>query len=185
MHRKKQGFCAGISGADPVYRHDQCLRATIEKDGVRLYNNEMTPEVAKLSVEVLRKYGLIPVMEGADFMYYDKDEYTLEINWYRDLITEALGPKWRPIRGYEDSMHINKISAKMTEGCNDRQACLELSQYYDVIRHENNAFVGTTIELVPKGCNKAVGIAAVCRIFDIPWGKYSSIWGQQQRSVHV
>lgn len=102
-------------------------------------------------------------------MYYDKDEYTLEINWYRDLITEALGPKWRPIRGYEDTMHINKISAKMTEGCNDRQACLELSQYYDVIRHENNDFVGTTIELVPKGCNKAVGIAAVCRIFDIPW----------------
>ena len=27
----------------------------------------------------------------------------LKINWYRDLITEALGPKWRPIRGYEDS----------------------------------------------------------------------------------
>lgn len=57
----------------------------------------------------------------------------------------------------------------MTEGCNDKQACQELSQYYDVIRHANNAFVGTTIELVPKGCNKAVGIAAVCRIFDIPW----------------
>ena len=49
----------------------------------------------------------------------------------RDLITEALGAKWRPIRGYEDTMHINKISAKMTAGCNDRQACLELSQYYD------------------------------------------------------
>ena len=35
--------------------------ATIEKDGKRLYNNERTPEVAKLSVEILRKYGLIPV----------------------------------------------------------------------------------------------------------------------------
>ena len=143
--------------------------ATIEKDGERLFNKEMSPEVAKKSVEILRRYGLVPVMEGADFMYYDKDEYTLEINWYRDLITEALGPKWRPIRGYEDTMHINKISAKMTEGCNDRQACLELSQYYDVIRHENNAFVGTTVELVPKGCNKAVGIAAVCRSFGIEW----------------
>ena len=47
--------------------------ATIEKDGKRLYNNEKTPEIAKLSVEILRKYGLIPVMEGADYMYYDKD----------------------------------------------------------------------------------------------------------------
>ena len=28
---------------------------------------------------------------------------------------------------------------------------------------------GTTIELVPKGFNKAVGISAVCRLFDIPW----------------
>lgn len=56
----------------------------------------------------------------------------------------------------------------MQEGCNDQQACRELSQYYDVIRHENNSFVGTTIEFIPKGYNKAVGIAAVCRIFDIP-----------------
>ena len=58
--------------------------ATIEKDGKRLYNNEMTPEVAEKSVEILRKYGLIPVMEGADYMYYDKDEYTTEVNWYAD-----------------------------------------------------------------------------------------------------
>ena len=143
--------------------------ATIEKDGKRLYNNEMTPEVAEKSVEILRKYGLIPVMEGADYMYYDKDEYTTEVNWYADLITEALGPKWRPIRGNEHCMHINKISAKMQDGCDADQACRELSPYYDVIHHENNAFVGTTVELVPKGCNKAVGIAAVCRSFGIEW----------------
>lgn len=108
-------------------------------------------------------------MEGADYMYYDKDEYTTEVNWYADLITEALGPKWRPIRGNEHCMHINKISAKMQDGCDADQACRELSPYYDVIRHENNAFVGTTVELVPKGCNKAVGIAAVCRSFGIEW----------------
>lgn len=57
----------------------------------------------------------------------------------------------------------------MQEGCDDEKACRELSEYYDVIRHENNSFVGTTIEFVPKGYNKAVGIAAVCRIFNIPW----------------
>lgn len=142
--------------------------ATIEKNGQRLFNKEMPEDVAEKSVQILRRYGLVPVMEGADFMYYDMDEYTTEVNWYRDLITEALGEKWRPIRGNESQMHINKISAKMREGCNDGQACRELSEYYDVIRHENNSFVGTTIEFVPKGYNKAVGIAAVCRIFDIP-----------------
>ena len=98
--------------------------ATIEKDGKRLYNNEKTPEIAKLSVEILRKYGLIPVMEGADYMYYDKDEYTTDVNWYTDLITESLGEKWRPIRGNENSMHINKISAKKQNGCNAQQASI-------------------------------------------------------------
>ena len=81
--------------------------ATIEKDGKRLYNNEMTPEVAEHSVEVLRRYGLVPVLEGADYMYYDKDEYNTDVNWYADLITDALGPKWKPIRGNEDCLHIN------------------------------------------------------------------------------
>ena len=143
--------------------------ATIEKDWERLFNREMPEEVAKLSVEVLRKYGLIPVMEGADFMYYDKEEYNTKINWYCDLITEALGDKWRPIKGNEDHMHINKISAKMVEGCDAQKACRELSVYYDIIRHENGSFAGTTIEMVPKGLNKAVGIAAVCRLYEIPW----------------
>ena len=144
--------------------------STIEKDGKRLFNKEMTPEVAKLSVEVLRKYGLIPVMEGADFMYYDKEEYTDEVNWYASLITESLGDKWRPIRGNEDCMRINKISAKMTEGCDAEAALSILSEYYDIIRHEgSSSFVGNTIELVPKGFNKAVGIATVIRLFDISW----------------
>lgn len=144
--------------------------STIEKNGKRLFNKEMTPEVAKLSVEILRKYGLIPVMEGADFMYYDKEEYTDEVNWYASLITESLGDKWRPIRGNEDCMRINKISAKMTEGCDAEAALSVLSEYYDIIRHEgSSSFVGNTIELVPKGFNKAVGIAAVIRLFDIPW----------------
>ena len=100
---------------------------------------------------------------------YNGQTETMETNGYADLITEALGPKWRPIRGNEHCMHINKISAKMQDGCDADQACRELSPYYDVIHHENNAFVGTTVELVPKGCNKAVGIAAVCRSFGIEW----------------
>ena len=102
--------------------------ATIEKNGQRLFNKEMPEDVAEKSVQILRRYGLVPVMEGADFMYYDMDEYTTEVNWYRDLITEALGEKWRPIHGNESQMHINKISAKMREGCNDGQACRELSE---------------------------------------------------------
>ena len=142
---------------------------TIEKDSRRLFNREMPCSVAELSVKVLRKYGLVPVMEGADYMYYDKDEYNNEVNWYCDLITQALGERWKPIAGNEECMHINKISAKMMPGCKAEEAVKELSPYYDVIRHESGSFAGTTLEFVPKGFHKAVGIAAVIRIFSIPW----------------
>ena len=168
----KHGKIIVLSPKTTVFSHGMisACGSTIEKDGKRLFNKEMTPEVAKLSVEVLRKYGLIPVMEGTDFMYYDKEEYTDEVNWYASLITESLGDKWRPIRGNEDCMRINKISAKMTEGCDAEAALSILSEYYEIIRHEgSSSFVGNTIELVPKGFNKAVGIAAVIRLFDIPW----------------
>lgn len=118
-------------------------------------------------MEVLRKYGMIPVMEGADWMYYDKDEYNTDINWYADLITKALGAKWRPVKGYEHDLHINKISSKIVPGSDPEKACAELEDYYEFIGHVGEGLAGDTIEMIPKGFSKAVGIAAVCRIFDI------------------
>ena len=99
----------------------------------------------------------------------NREEYNNDVDWFCDLITEALGEKWRPIRGNETCMRINKISAKLTAGCDADSACREMSAYYDCIIHENGSFAGGTIEMVPKGMNKAVGIAAVCKIFGIPW----------------
>ena len=115
---------------------------TIEKDGKRLFNKEMTTEAAWHSVEVLRKYGMIPVME-------------------------ALGGKWRPVKGYEHDLHINKISSKIVPGSDPEKACAELEDYYEFIGHVGEGLAGDTIEMIPKGFSKAVGIAAVCRIFDI------------------
>ena len=103
---RSRAFVPGYLEQIPFTGMISACGATIEKNGQRLFNKEMSSEVAELSVKILRRYGLVPVMEGADFMYYDKDEYTLEVNWYRDLITEALGPKWRPIKGNEKSMRL-------------------------------------------------------------------------------
>ena len=140
---------------------------TIEKNGERLFNKEMTPQQAWHSVEVLRRYGMVPVMEGADFMYYDKDEYHTGVNWYADLITKALGNKWRPIKGFEQDLHLNKVSSKILPGSSPEKACEELADYYEFIGHVGEGLAGDTIEMIPKGFSKAVGIAAVCRIFDI------------------
>lgn len=181
---RSRAFVADYLEAIPFTGIISACGATIEKNGVRLFNKEMLPEIARFSMQTLRKFGLVPVMEGADFMYYDKDEYTLEINWYRDLITEALGEKWRPIKGNENTMRINKISAKMVAGCDAEQACRELATFYDIIRHENNDFVGTTIELVPKGCSKAAGIAAVLQIYGIPW-ENSIVFGDSNNDLSM
>ena len=110
---------------------------TIEKDGKRLFNKEMTTEEA------------------------------WHINWYADLITKALGAKWRPVKGYEHDLHINKISSKIVPGSDPEKACAELEDYYEFIGHIGEGLAGDTIEMIPKGFSKAVGIAAVCRIFDI------------------
>ena len=141
---------------------------TIEKNGKRLFNKEMTTEEAWHSIEVLRSCGMVPVMEGADYMYYDKEEYNDSINWYASLITKTIGDKWRPIRGNEHNMHINKISAKIVNCSDPKRACKELAAYYDPISHVGEGF-GDTIEFIPKGFSKAVGIAAVCRIQEIPY----------------
>lgn len=71
----------------------------------------------------------------------------------------------------------------MMPGCDEEAALSILGEYYDIIRHEgSSSFVGNTIELVPKGFNKAVGIAAVIRLFDIPW-KDTVVFGDSNNDL--
>ena len=137
--------------------------AYIEYQGKVLLDKEMTTKEAELSAKILRRCGLIPVMEGTHFMYYDKDEYTNEVDWFAELITEQLGERWKPIRGNEDRMHIAKISAKIRPGCAEKRALEELSPYYDYVKHEEG-MAGGTIEFVKKGFSKGFAIALICGI---------------------
>ena len=140
----------------------------IEYQGQRVFNRQMPPEIAEKSVKILRNCGMVPVMEGADYMYYDKEEYDDSVDWYASLITKALGSRWRPIKVNLSSMEINKISAKILPGSNPEAACRQLSAWYDAIHHEGS-FVGTTIEFIPKGFSKALGIQVICQTLEIPW----------------
>lgn len=143
------------------------MGAYLELDGKCVFSKEIPLDAAKKSVETLRRYGLVPVLEGAEYMYYDRNEYTTEIDWYADLITEQLGERLRPITGNESCLHYSKISAKQTEGSDAERACEELEEYYDYIFHEG-AFVGKTVEMIVKGCSKGVGMAVLCGVLGIP-----------------
>ena len=137
--------------------------AYIEYKGKVLLDREVTPEVARESVRILRKYGMVPVMEGTHYMYYDEDEYTDDLDWFASLITKQLGDKYRPITGNEGNMHIAKISAKVVPESDEKRACEELAPYYDYVRHDDG-FAGGTVEYVLKGFSKGVAIATVCGV---------------------
>ena len=143
------------------------LGAYIEYQGKAVYDKELPLADARYAMETLRKYGLVPVMEGNAHMYYDKWEYTNQVDWYADLITRDIGQRWRSISGNEDNLHINKISAKRRPGCNAEAACKDLAHIFDFIWHEG-AFVGSTIEMISKGHSKGLAIAIMSSILGVP-----------------
>lgn len=138
----------------------------IELGGKCLFNREIPQETALRSVRVLRENGLIPLLEGTEYMYYDTNEYNVQVDWFADLITAQLAGKRRPITGNEGELHFGKISAKRRPGCSAQRACELLAGDYDFIWH-GGGFAGGTIEMVPKGFSKATGISALCRELNI------------------
>lgn len=74
------------------------LGAYIEYNGTRVFEREMPTDLAWNTVEIIKANGFIPVLEGNDYMYYNLDEYTSDIDWFADLITQELGDKLLPIR---------------------------------------------------------------------------------------
>lgn len=142
------------------------LGAYMEYQGNCIFHRELSAADARFAVDTLRKCGFVPVLEGADYMYYDQDEYTTDVDWYAGLITKELGSRLLPIRGNEDRLHFSKISAKKTPGCQVDKACRELEPIFDYICHEGD-FVGKTIEFITKGCSKGLAIAVVCGVLGI------------------
>ncbi|MFV0466284.1 MAG: HAD-IIB family hydrolase [Lachnospiraceae bacterium] len=142
------------------------MGAYIEINGKKVFSKEIPLDIGKYSVEILRKNKMVPVLEGASYMYYDLEEYTTEIDWFADLITAQLGNRHKQIRGNEEELHFSKISAKHNSRSNIESACSQLSEFYNFIYHEG-AFVGRTVEMIVKGCSKGVACAVICSVLGI------------------
>lgn len=141
--------------------------AYLEYKGNRIYNRELDTKTARKAMEIIRVCGMVPVMEGADYLYFDKGEYTNSVNWYCDILKEQIGDKWKSITGNEDSMYVNKISAKRMPGCEFDRACAELSDTFDYICH-GTGNAGHTVEFVGKGDSKAVGMERLLTYLGLP-----------------
>ncbi|MDD3339020.1 MAG: HAD family hydrolase [Lachnospiraceae bacterium] len=139
------------------------MGAYLEYQGQCIQNIEVTTTQARKALDVLRAHGMIPVMEGREYMYYDKDEYTNEVDWFATVITEQIGNRWRPIKGYENVMHINKISAKKQPGCTAEAACTEMADFFQPVFHEGG-LGGTTVEMGPTGITKGTGMKKILEL---------------------
>lgn len=132
----------------------------IEYNNKVLLDYEVPTELAFKSVHILRECGMVPVMEGTKYMYYDLDEYTDDVDWFASSITEQLGERHKPIRGNEHNMHISKISAKIRPNCDYKRAIQLLSPYYEQVQHRSG-LAGGTIEFIAKGYSKGVAVKAI------------------------
>ena len=49
-------------------------------------------------------------------MYYDKEEYTKDVDWFAELITKQLGERWKPIKGNDECHAYRKDQRKDPSG---------------------------------------------------------------------
>ncbi|SCP96469.1 Cof-type HAD-IIB family hydrolase [Anaerobium acetethylicum] len=128
----------------------------IDYEGTNVYNRELDPKLVRDSVEILRKHKLIPVLEGAEYIYFDKEEYTEEIDPFAGAMEASIGDRRKPIKGNEDSVKINKFTVKRRPDSAIEEACRELASDFEPIFHDSHS-----IEFVPKSFSKARGIEII------------------------
>ena len=122
-----------------------------------ILNYEISVDIVDKTIEVLRKYGAFPVLEGRDYLYFDKDIYPPEKS-KGNLFEDYFIKRNRPVTGSEGTYRINKatIFCKTEEMWENVKR--DLAPYYDFIRHEL-----VYMELIPKGYSKGTGIIDICK----------------------
>lgn len=116
-------------------------------------------ELAIRTVATVRHYGMRPILEGKDYLYLDKHEFSEDP--YGKKLFRELGDRARSIDGEEGNWEISKLSCD-TDGNDTSQCFSELSAYYGFIVHNSRI-----VEMVPLGFDKGRGILKACEIMGI------------------
>ena len=120
-------------------------------------DQEHTPEEALRTVELLKKYRFFAILEGRDWLYIDLDEFGPDA--YVNHVATDMGDHLLPITGCWNNWHFTKFSADLRSAVNREEGLAKLAERYEVLQHTHDVF-----EFVPRGCSKATGIQAVCRL---------------------
>ena len=132
----------------------------VEHEGKVIYNIDLKKEIIDKAVQVLRKNKVFCILEGRNYLYMDEnnssDDGEFSINRFKTIF----GEKIKPITG--DEYEVNKITCKMDENSNFKEAYKVLKKHFDSICHNSKL-----VELVPKGFSKAKGIEEIIKYLGI------------------
>lgn len=125
----------------------------VEQEGKILRNIEIPDEKLGKAISLMKEYRLPFVMEGADYLYADAEDFVGDRFW--GFLQHTMGEELLPVCGNEKNWHVNKFSINRGD-----QSLYEIlggmQNDFEIMLHQ-----GEFTELVPKGNNKASGIAFV------------------------
>ena len=130
----------------------------IEYNGQTIFSKLISKEDAIRTVETIRKYGFLPILEGPAYLYMDRADF--EGDMYGEKVMSEMGDHLRSISDNWGKWEINKLSCATDVPKEDRNACYkELLDLYSYIIHSDKV-----VEMVPKGFDKGTGIKKVCEL---------------------
>lgn len=132
-----------------------------EYQGKKLYLECMDKEAVEDVAETMSECGIVPIPEGHEHMYIDKNNIPDSYREVYTLYEEKIGDKIEPI-DYEN-MSVSKISGKIEPYSDIATMEKKYSKDYTIINH-----AGELLELIPKPYTKAVGIERMIKYLDIP-----------------
>lgn len=131
----------------------------VELDGNVVYEKLIGRELAVHTVETVRSYGFRPILEGPEYLYMDRSEFSHEP--YGQKLMRELDKRLAGISDHYGSWVINKLSCATDHA--DREGCFAaLAEHYNYLVHNS-----AVAEFVPKGHSKATGMQKVCEALGI------------------
>ena len=134
----------------------------IEIDGKMYYEKIIDSEMAINTVEMIRGYGVRPILEGPRYIYMDDKEFGLD-NGFANILRRDMGSNLLTIEDNYGKWEINKLSCATEIEEVLRQECFDrLRKNYTIIEHNSDV-----CELVPAGHTKATGLLKACEFMHI------------------
>ncbi len=125
-----------------------------EYKGETLFYNRLDNALVERVIRVMRRYDVLPLLEGRVDVYFDEEEF----RWhdFAERLREETEGHVRSIAENWGRWEVSKFTCVMEHA--DRKAFMdELSDAFDFIVHNESI-----AELIPKGFDKGTGIAKVC-----------------------